>query len=125
MEIWRKSGRRELTATLGEFPADKEAASKPTATPQAPNRLGITVSELPAAQRKALGIDFGLIVERIESSAAASQLRRGDVIISVNQARIGSLQEFNELLTKLPKGSYVALQVRRGPATIFVPMQVN
>jgi serine protease Do len=124
IEIWRKGARREIALQIGEFPAEP-AAQKPVSTPNPPNRLGLVVGELPPAQRKALGIDYGVVVERVDAPTAAAQLRRGDVIIAVNETRFTSLKQFNELLAQPKPDSYVALLVRRGPATIYVPIRVG
>jgi serine protease Do len=124
IEIWRKGARREIALQIGEFPAEP-AAQKPVSTPNPPNRLGLVVGELPPAQRKALGIEYGVVVERVDAPTAAAQLRRGDVIIAVNETRFTSLKQFNELLAQPKPDSYVALLVRRGPATIYVPIRVG
>ena len=63
------------------------------------------MSELPPEGRKALGIDYGLVVEEVSGGAAAgSGLERGDVIVAVGQDRFRSLEEFNKLLSRR-KGS--------------------
>ena len=59
------------------------------------------MSELPPEGRKALGVDYGLVVEDVSGGAAAgSGLERGDVIVAVGQERFRSLEEFNKLLAR-------------------------
>jgi serine protease Do len=52
-------------------------------------------------------------------------VRPGDVIVAVNQSRFRSLEEFQKLVATQEKGSTVALLVRRGDASLFVPMEVG
>jgi serine protease Do len=81
------------------------------------------VSELPSAQRKALGIEYGLVVESVDASR--TPLRPGDVIVAVGTQRIKSLEDFNRLIGEHKQGDTVALLVRRGAATVYVPVEVE
>ena len=66
-------GKRErLTATVGEFPADTTAVAREAPPKTAGTDLGLTVSELPPEGRKALGVDYGLIVEDVRGGPAAA-----------------------------------------------------
>jgi serine protease Do len=125
LEIWRKGARQQVTVTLGELPPET-TARKPATMPGArPNTLGIAVSELPPAQRKALGIDYGLVVEDVQGAAAETPIRRGDVIIGVNQEKLTSLEQFNQILSQQKPGSSVALLVRRGDDMLYVPVKIR
>jgi serine protease Do len=52
-------------------------------------------------------------------------MRLGDVIVAVNQTRFKSLEEFQKLIADREKGSSVAVLVKRGDATVFVPLEVG
>jgi serine protease Do len=90
-----------------------------------PNRLGLVLSELPPAQRRALGIDHGLLVEKVEGKGAAVPLRPGDVILAVGGEPLKTVEEFERLISSGKSGDTVALLVRRGEATVFVPVEVG
>jgi serine protease Do len=93
---------------------------------EAPNKLGLAVRELPEADRKTLGVDYALVVTDIVGPAAqSSPILPGDIIVAVNQKRFSSLEEFNKLIGAHQKGSSVALLVRRGEASLYVPMPVG
>jgi serine protease Do len=85
------------------------------------------VSELPPEGRKALGVDYGLVVEDVAPSgpAARSPLQRGDVIVAVGQEKFSSVEEFTKLLEKHKKGDNIALLVRRGEGALYVPLEVG
>lgn len=125
LEVWRKGARQQITATLGELPSEPPVQKAGGAPPVQPNTLGLVVSELPPAQRKALGIAFGLLVEDVRGAATNTPVRPGDVIIGVNQARLTSLQQFNEILSAQKPGASVALQVRRGDDVLYVPIKIG
>ena len=125
--ILRQGKERSLTAQVGEMPSAPAAQALAGVTrPGAQNKLGLTVRELEPAERKQAGADFGVVVVEVAPGVAArSGIRPGDVILAVNQQRFKSIEEFNELIAGQDKGSQVALLVRRGEGSIYVPMQVG
>ena len=99
LEVWRNGKAERLAVNVGEFPAEAKAAARAAPAKEAHDTLGLAVSELPPEGRKALGIDYGLVIEEVRGGAAAgSGLERGDVIVAVGQDRFRSLEEFNKLL---------------------------
>jgi serine protease Do len=128
LEVWRKGERQTLTATVGEMqaPSEKTAAAKPPAQ-GTPSKLGLSVRELQPEERKKLGVEYGVVVVDVAQGAAAARtpIRRGDVIVAVNQARFDSIEEFNKLIEGQKKGDTVALLVRRGEGAIYVPMEIG
>ena len=48
-------------------------------------QLGLAFSVLPPAERKALGVGFGLVVGRVDPTADAGPIQRGDVITAINR----------------------------------------
>jgi serine protease Do len=120
--VWRDGKEQQLEVTLGELPPDKPIAQAENGKGEQSARLGISVSELPPSERKALGVDFGLVVQGVQKSGVP--LRPGDVIIAVNRSRFGSLVEFQKLIAE-HKGETVALLVRRGEGSVYVPVEVG
>ena len=123
LRIWRDGKAEEVKFTAGELVVDAKPAKPAAEKSTKPNRLGLVVSELPAAQRKALGIDYGLVVE--SADASRSPLRPGDVIVGVGRETIKSLEDFDRLIAEHKQGDTVALLVRRGEATVYVPIEVG
>jgi serine protease Do len=127
IEVWRNGKREELAATVGEFPS--EIASAPRGQRPGTEKsgsLGLAVRELAPQERKALGVDYGLVVEDVAGGPAGrSPLQPGDVILAVNQERFRSVEEFNKLVSQRKKGENVALLVRRGQGTLYVPVEIS
>jgi serine protease Do len=128
LEVWRAGKRERLAVTVGEIPSEVAAAKgeKP-ATESASTDLGFAVRDLAPEERKALGVDYGLVVEGVTggSAAGSSPIQPGDVILAVNQDRFRSVQEFNKLVAQRKKGENVALLVRRGDASVYVPIEIG
>ena len=128
LEVWRNGERQSITATVGELQAraEQQPASGKAPSKGTPSKLGLSVRELQPEERKKLGVEFGVVVTDVAQGAAArTPIRRGDVIVAVNQTRFKSIEEFNKLIQGQEKGDTVALLVRRGDGAIYVPIEVG
>jgi serine protease Do len=127
VQVWRNGATKDLTVTVDELPPDeKPVAGKRGKTPDTSNRIGLALSELTAEQKKQLETDNGLLVEdMIPGIASRAGIRPGDVILSINNQDVKTVEQFNQLLNKIPKGRNIALLVRRGDTTTFITMKMN
>ena len=127
VEVVRRSSVKNLSVKIGEIPADdKEDAHAPREPAKAePNRLGLQVRDLTPQQRKKLNGKNGVLVVGAESAAAQAGIRRGDVILAVNNSEVQSPEQFGKLVSAVPSGKTVALLVQRGDNTLYVPVKVN
>ena len=129
LQLWRNGKTESGTVTVGEFPDEvKTAKGDPGAgiAKQASAELGLAVRDLAPEERRALGIVYGLVVEEVTSGpAAGSPIQPGDVILAVNQDRFRSLEEFKKLVGQRKKGDSIALLVRRGDSSLYVPMELG
>jgi len=144
VEVWRKGQSRELTVTVVDTPDDKTAArgpqrgvpppgapgapgaSPPAAPPQKPlARQGLSVLDLTAEQRNQLRLGAGVLVEDAQGNAARAGIRRGDVIVAINNIDIKTAEQFNALMNQFERGRNVALLVRRGENSIYVPLRIE
>ena len=123
LRIWRDGKAEEVKFTAAELVAEAKPQKPAADKPDKPNRLGLVVRELSPEQRKALGVQFGLLIENADASR--TPLRPGDVIVGVGRDAIKSLEEFNRLISEHKPGETVALLVRRGEGTIYVPVEVG
>ena len=68
------------------------------------------MSELTPEQKKQLETDNGLLVEdMMPGIASRAGIRPGDVILSINNQDVKTVEQFNQLLNKIPKGRNIAL----------------
>jgi serine protease Do len=66
-----------------------------------------------------------VLVENAQGAAARAGVRRGDVILAVNNQDVKSIEQFNQLIAQLDKGRIVALLIRRGTNSLFLPFRPN
>jgi serine protease Do len=69
------------------------------------------------------GSDKGVRVDNVKPGSAAARigLKKGDVILGVNQQRVANLGELRKILDTKP--SVLALNVKRGDSSIYLLMQ--
>lgn len=126
VEIIRKGSVKTLNLGVGEMPTDPAEAAVPgKAAPKAEaNKIGLTLKELTPQQKKKLNGKNGLLV--IESAGVAAQagIRRGDVVLGLNNSESQSVDLFNKQINAVPAGKTVAILVLRGESTLYVPIKV-
>jgi serine protease Do len=131
LEVWRRGERQQVQAMLGELPPDPQVVQAPpepapaAARAPATNRLGLVLAELSAVQRRVLGMPYGLMVRDVRGPAAAAALRRGDIVTAVNGVTLESAGQLDRMLAEQAAGAPVALLVRRGEESIYVPVKVG
>ena len=129
MKVIREGKRKTLKVTLGELPEEEELqAAAATGQPEASStKLGVTVADLTDSQRKQLGIDNGgVIVELVDdgSPAQSGGIRKSDVVVMFDSARVKNADHFTGLVEKVPAGSMVPMLVQRRGGPIFIAIKV-
>jgi len=125
VEILRKGAVKNLNIGVGEMPNDPNdaaPAAKPATKVEA-NKIGLALKELTPAQKKKLNGKNGLLVAESTGAAAQAGIRRGDVILGLNNSDIQSVEAFNKQINAAV-GKTVAVLVQRGDNTLYVPIKV-
>jgi len=134
IQLMRNKATREVNVVIGEMPDEtrngqrQQKRGQPGGKPPAESvsRLGMTLSEPTAQQRDQLNITGGVLVEDIAPGAAArAGIRRGDIILAVNNQDVKSLDQFGQLMGTFDKGRIVALLVRRGTNALYIPLRIE
>jgi serine protease Do len=130
VQVWRNGATKELTVTVDEIPPDEKTPGRGGKRGKAPadtsNRIGLMLSELTAEQKQQLEIENGLLVEdMLPGVASRTGIRPGDVILSINNQDVKTVDQFNQSLNKIGKGRNIALLVRRGDTATFITMRMN
>src|SRR2546421_1399996 len=123
LELWREGKKQNLNIAVGEMPNEKVASNE---KPQGEEhgRLGLAVRPLTPEERKELGGNVqGLVVEQASGPAAKAGLRRGDVITAVNGTPVKSVDDLKRAVAK--SKDTAAVLIRRGEASIFVPIEMG
>jgi len=128
-QVWRNKTPRDVQLVVAEMQDDRAArqarrGGKPPAA-SAPSQHGLALSDLSDAQRSELKVAGGVLVENVQGAAARAGIRRGDVILAVNNQDVKSVEQFNQMIGQFDKGRIVALLVRRGSNSLYVPFRVE
>ena len=131
VEVLRNGKKQTFQVTIGEAKRDSNAVDNRSAgSPSAQSgaaALGLTVESLDNDTRKQLGLKAGqgVVISDITGPVAGqSGLRAGDVILMVNQQKIGSVSGFEAATRDVKAGSTVLLLVRRGDQSQFIGLTV-
>jgi serine protease Do len=127
-QVWRNKASRDVQVTVTELQEDARAArggrgQKPPAA--APTVYGMSLSDLTDVQRKELKVEGGVFVGEVQGAAARAGMRKGDVILAVNNQDVKTVDQFNQLMAQFDKGRIVALLVRRGTNSLYVPFRLD
>lgn len=130
VELWRKGGSLEVNVVVGEIQESAEKLQgrehkETEPQSQSLNRLGLNVRELNSEQKNELKVEGGLLIEDVKGAAMRSELQRGDVILQIGNIEIHTIEQFNEVLKKVPQGRNIALLIRRNDGTIYVPIKLD
>jgi serine protease Do len=126
VEVLRKGSMKALNIGIGEMPSESGEvmqSNKPSAKTEV-DRIGLVLKELTMQQRKRLNGKNGLLVMDAQGAVAQAGVRRGDVILGLNNSAVQSIEQFNKLLASFAAGKTLALLVLRGENTLYVPVKI-
>jgi serine protease Do len=127
VKVIREGKTLALSVKIGELPSEEELAQ--TDTPKKPaklNKLGIVVGGLTAEQRRRFEIkQGGVIVQEVEKGAASeANIRRGDVILKMNNRDVKDVEHFEKLVKELSAGQSIPVLIQRGSNPIFLAIKI-
>ncbi|HIQ41265.1 DegQ family serine endoprotease [Ectopseudomonas khazarica] len=128
LDVVRDGSRKKLNVTIGTLPEEGQelAAGDPAqGGERSNNRLGVTVVELTAEQKKGLDLKGGVVVKEVLNGPAAMiGLRPGDVITHLNNQAIDSTSTFTQVAQELPKNRSVSMRVLRQGRASFITFKL-
>lgn len=125
--LLRKGKEKTVTIKLGRRP-DEDETEESVEEGDAATKIGIRVQDLSdeIARRFDLEDREGVIISEIErnSIAAKEGLRRGDIILEVNQEPVRSARDFRLKVKAANEGDTILMYVKRGDRRFFVGLRV-
>ena len=121
--ISRNGDEHTFEVTLDALDVDEEESTLASADQSShSNTLGIAVESITRDQRQALGdLAGGVLISKIESDAAyRAGLRRGDVVLMINNHKVDDVGSFDGIVESLRSGKAVALRIMRQGVTNFI-----
>jgi serine protease Do len=136
--VWRDGRERKVEITVAELPSDQQqAAAQPGQ--QAPRQqhtelsgLGLRIAPITPELRERFSLrpeSRGVVITEVSpgSPAAERELRPGDVIVEVQQERVGTPEEVQERLERLRRQNRATalLLIESAQGQRWVPLRLN
>jgi serine protease Do len=125
VKILRKGQEKVVHVKVAELREERLAASGGGTLEES---LGMTVQELTPEIARSLRITEakGLVVTNVDEGTPADEagIRRGDVIVEVNQKKVENLRDYRAALGRVGSADSLLLLVRRGGNVLYVALKV-
>ncbi|HZD10173.1 MAG TPA: DegQ family serine endoprotease [Candidatus Binatia bacterium] len=125
LKLLRKGQEKVVQVKIAELKEERVAASGGTLE----ESLGMTVQELTPEIARSLGVSDsrGLVVTNVEDGTPADEagIRRGDVIVEINQKKVDNLRDYRAALGKVGSADSLLLLVRRGSNVLYVALKME
>ena len=118
----------KLTVMTAELPDERDIRVA-TAAPGGGRigALGMRVEALDDAQRETLGVEEGgvLVAEVGEGPAANAGVRKGDVVLMLDNEAVEDVAGFASAARKLPSGKAVSILIQRDGNPLFLALKAR
>jgi serine protease Do len=129
VDIIRRSESKTIEVEILELPTDNEVAAKNSGEKSKllKNPLNIVAKDLTDKQKQDIDIyDHGIIVEQISvGPAQKSGIRRGDIILLLDNIKVKNIEHFNKLVKELPKDRSISVLIQRRDGPVFLAMKLE
>jgi len=128
VEFIRRGESKTMQVTIAELPADEKlAGGGGSGGAYESNALHITVSNPTAEQKKELELeDHGVIVQAVsEGPAQKAGIRKGDVLLLINNQKVKDVADFENLVKDLPKDKSIPVLIQRQGGPIFLALKLT
>jgi serine protease Do len=130
LKLLRQGGTKEVEIKIGLLPEEEPPIASDTQKEPGGDtvaRLGISVANPNAEQREQLEVPKnGVLVLGVKPGPAYDAgIRRGDVILRIQDQTIKDVKHFNEVVKSLPKGKSVATLVQRRGGSLFLALKLK
>ncbi|HZJ95662.1 MAG TPA: DegQ family serine endoprotease [Thiopseudomonas sp.] len=126
--VVREGSRKTLRVKVGALPNEGEemAVADGSGAASKSNRLGMTVIDLTAEQKKATDLQGGVVIQEVHDGAAAMiGLRPGDVITHLNNQAVQSAKVFTKIARELPNDRSISMRVLRQGRASFITFKLS
>jgi serine protease Do len=125
--VVRDGKRQTLKVVVGELPDDLDAGAgrnRPDATPGSP--LGLRVESITGEELAALKLEHGVrVVEVSDGPAGRAGVRRGDILVSLNNQPVRDPEGFMSLVAALSDEGVVPMLIHRDGSPRFLALRLG
>ena len=115
-----------LSVVIAQLPSEKELALNDKPAPAVANKLGLVVEDLSNEQRQRLDIKSGgvFVKDVNDGPALDAGIRRGDVILKINNKDVQDAKQFRAIVKKLPRDRSLPVLIQRRQSPIFLALKI-
>lgn len=127
VEIMRNNKRQTISVIIDELPEEEEIAQNTGKSGGLiDKRLAIELVDLTEQQQQQYDATEGVIVADVDlGPASEAGIRRGDLLISINNQKIKDAKQFLELSEQLPTDKAIPVLVQRGGGALFLALKIE
>jgi serine protease Do len=124
VEVIRRGKSKSFEVKIGKL-EDEQVEEEP---PEERTDLGMTVDEITPEMERQFGLSEtrGLVVVQVEPNSPAGEagIRRGDIIMEVDQEPMKDIDEYSKKIRRYDKGDTILFLVKRREATLYLTLKV-
>lgn len=113
----------EITATIGVHPENEVAIG------DVQGKLGLLLQDITPELAQQLGIDtnHGVIIKYVDPNSQAQEvgLRRGQIILSIDQTPVNSVEEFFNVVKQSRGHKHILLQIKAGQIVRYITLDLE
>lgn len=124
LTVLRNGKQERIAVTIGNL----ENMSTATAAGVSKSIFGLSLRDLDESERKEMALDQqGVLISSVkrDSAAANAGLRANDILLAVGSRAVSSAKEAADALRQAEEGGSVALLIRRGEQSIYLPLNIK
>ena len=127
VKVLRDGKEKTLNLTIAELPSEEQLAKSNNGygSNSSSNSLNIVAQDLDPATAAKLGENGIRVIEVDQGPAADAGLQPGDVITMVGSEKIDNVQDFDKVISSIPKGKAFALRIMRDGSPMFLPIRIQ
>jgi serine protease Do len=127
LKIIRQGETKTIDVKVGLLPERDKGIVKTENTGKSGNQLGIKVTDISPDERESLQISKGgVLVQDVETGVARDAgIRRGDVILRIQNQLIANVKDFEKIVGKLQQGKTVAVLIQRDGNPAFLAIKIE
>lgn len=127
VEIMRNNKHKTISVVIEQLPEEDEIARNTGKSGGLiDKKLAIELVDLTEQQQQQYGVTDGVIVADVDlGPASEAGIRRGDVLISINNQKIKDAKQFLELSEQLPTDRAIPVLVQRGEGALFLALKIE
>jgi serine protease Do len=130
LKVLRQGAAKEVPIKIGMLPEEEAPIAGNEEQPggEKVGRLNLSASNLTPEQREQLELpkNGGVLVQGVNPGPAYDAgIRRGDVILRIQDQTVKDVKHLNDLVKGLPKGKSVAVLVQRRGGSLFLALKLK